>query len=39
MTELTLSRCTQLLPRQHPRAFLLLAAGCWWLLYQALTSA
>ena len=36
MTTLTLSERTLQLPRQHPRAFLLLAALAWWALYQAL---
>ena len=36
MTELTLSERTVRLPRQHPRAFLLLAALTWWILYQSL---
>lgn len=35
-TERTLSQRTQLLPRNHPRAFLVLAAVIWWLLYQSL---
>ena len=35
MTELTLSQRTQLLPRQQPRVFLLMAALAWWALYQA----
>ena len=39
MTELTLSQRTQLLPRQHPRVFLALAAVVWWLLYQSLVPA
>jgi uncharacterized membrane protein YraQ (UPF0718 family) len=37
MIELTLSQRTQLLPHRHPRAFLLVAALTWWLLYEALT--
>ena len=39
MTELTLSQRTLQLPRQHPRAFLLLAALAWWALYQSLAAA
>jgi uncharacterized protein len=39
MTELTLSQRTGQLPRQHPRAFLLLAASAWWALYQSLAPA
>ena len=39
MTELTLSQRTLQLPRQHPRAFLLLAALAWWALYQSLAPA
>ena len=39
MTELTLSRRTQLLPQQYPRAFLVLAAIAWLALYQALQPA
>lgn len=39
MTELTLSRRTLLLPQQYPRAFLLVAAVVWWLLYQSLAPA
>lgn len=39
MTQLTLSRRTLALPRQHPRVFLALAALGWWLLYQALAPA
>lgn len=36
MTQLTLSRRTLQLPRQYPRACLLVAAVVWWLLYQSL---
>ena len=39
MTELTLSRRTLQLPQQYPRAFLLVAAVVWWLLYQSLAPA
>ena len=39
MTSLTLSQRTLQLPRQHPRAFLLLAALAWWALYQSLIPA
>jgi uncharacterized membrane protein YraQ (UPF0718 family) len=39
MTELTLSQRSAALPRNHPRAFLLLAAVAWWALYQALIPA
>jgi hypothetical protein len=39
MAQLTLSERTLQLPRQWPRAFLLLAALSWWLLYGALTPA
>jgi uncharacterized protein len=39
MTEYTLSQATQRLPRQYPRAFLLIAALAWWALYQSLIPA
>jgi len=39
MTELTLSQRTLSLPHQYPRAFLLVAAVVWWLLYQSLAPA
>jgi hypothetical protein len=39
MSDLTLSRRTLRLPQQFPRAFLLVAAGVWWLLYQSLVPA
>ncbi len=39
MTELTLSQRTLLLPHLYPRAFLLVAAVVWWLLYQSLAPA
>jgi uncharacterized membrane protein YraQ (UPF0718 family) len=39
MTELTLSRRTLLLPQQYPRAFLMVAAVAWWLLYRSLAPA
>jgi uncharacterized membrane protein YraQ (UPF0718 family) len=39
MTELTLAQRTHLLPHQHPRTFLLIAALVWWALYQALNPA
>lgn len=36
MTRLVLSRRTLQMPRQHPRAFLAVAAAVWWGLYQSL---
>ena len=39
MTTLLLSERTQRLPRQHPRAFLLVAVLLWWMLYRALEPA
>lgn len=39
MSALTLSRRTQQMAQQHPRALLLLAALAWWLLYRALNPA
>jgi uncharacterized protein len=39
MSELTPSQWSLRLPRQHPRAFLVLAALTWWALYQALIPA
>jgi len=36
MTTLSLSERTQRLPRQHPRAFMVVAALLWWALYQSL---
>lgn len=39
MNTSTLSRRTLQLPRQHPQAFLLLAAALWWALYSALIPA
>ena len=39
MTEMTLSERTLHLPQQYPRAFLLVAAVVWWLLYQSLAPA
>ena len=39
MSELTLSQRTLQLPRIYPRAFLLVAATVWWLLYRALAPA
>ncbi len=39
MTDLTLSQRSAAWPKQHPRAFLLLAAAVWWGLYQSLVPA
>jgi uncharacterized membrane protein YraQ (UPF0718 family) len=39
MTDLTLSQRSAAWPKQHPRAFLLLAAAVWWGLYQSLAPA
>jgi uncharacterized membrane protein YraQ (UPF0718 family) len=39
MATLLLSERTQRLPRQHPHAFLLVAALLWWMLYRALEPA
>jgi uncharacterized protein len=39
MTEMTLSQRTLQLPQRHPRLFLAVAAGVWWLLYQSLAPA
>ena len=39
MTTLLLFERAQRLPRQHPRAFLLVAALLWWMLYRALEPA
>ena len=39
MTTSTLARRTQLLPREHPRAFLVVAAALWLLLYRLLDPA
>jgi uncharacterized membrane protein YraQ (UPF0718 family) len=39
MTVLSLSQRSLLLPRQHPRMFLLGAAALWWALYQTLSPA
>ena len=39
MTEMTVAQRTLHLPHEYPRAFLLVAAVVWWLLYQSLAPA